>query len=314
VWSRRPDLIAFANAAGKRDPMFVSGHELFAMPEFHRVYQWIRIEGTVGNRSHGEVWLRREGGKVGIVRTPERISVPGYFFTGENTGAGASIDARGKLIAYVSEDKPGDIVPFVIGPGRFRMRITPAAGPLSVSLHCGPLAMSRTGDGISPVLEFRQPALLGVVIAPRRGTAAIESVEFEPVTAAPTFRCTSGGERLVVGAADVSIGKREGDAWASAGSVVFGLQGLSVKLDHVTRTKSIELTVDNNDTYILQALLRGKPVALTRTISAQTNTRGLAIHTLSLASDDAPDGFDEIWMTPRAGDGHYSLGHLSLVP
>lgn len=71
VLGRAPDLIAFNGSTGFHEPVFLSGRQLVSMPEFLSLYQWIRVEPAVGTRARGEIWVRREGGRIGIVRSSD---------------------------------------------------------------------------------------------------------------------------------------------------------------------------------------------------------------------------------------------------
>lgn len=312
VWSRKPDLIAFNNAAGARDPRFLSGHQLVAMPEFHRVYQWVRVQGTIGNRAYGEIWMRREGGKLGVERSAERVRIPGYFFTGQASGASARLEKGNKLVAFISNETPGELPALTLGPGRFEPRVIGDGAEVTLSFRCGGVAMNRLGDARSPVLDFDEASDVIVSVAPKSGTSALEALEFVRAdTAAPTHRCTPRDQPVSVSLADVSELKRENTFWAVPSNVIFGSAGLSVKLGGTLRPKSIEISVDNDDTYRVDGLLGGQPV-YSKQIALRENGGGLAVHSLPVAAGEAPLGIDEIRVTPLAGDGNFAVGHVRV--
>jgi len=100
VLRRAPDLVVFNDAVGGATPIFRSGRELVQLKEFQKSYQWISVGSTVeGRRVVGEIWVRREGGKLGVVRTDDRVVVPGYFFSGQASNARSSLDDAGVLVA-----------------------------------------------------------------------------------------------------------------------------------------------------------------------------------------------------------------------
>lgn len=313
VWSRKPDLIAFNNAAGARDPRFLSGHQLVAMPEFHRLYQWIRIQGTIGNRAYGEIWIRREGGKLGIEQRADRVRIPGYFFTGQASGAAARIDKGDKLFAFVSSDTPGELPALTLGPGRFEPRVIGGTSDTTLGFRCGGIAMHHQGDARSPVLEFDRPSDVIVSIAPKSGTSAIEAVEFVRLDAATsTLRCTPRDQPVTVDQGALSEPKRENTVWALPSNVIFGPAGLAVKLSAVAHPKSIEISVDNDDTYRVEGLLVGQRV-YSKEITLRENGGGLAVHSLAVSAGEAPHGIDEIFVTPLAGDGNFAVGHVRVT-
>jgi len=190
VLSRAPDLIAFNNAGGARVPVFLSGRQLLANPEFSRRYQSIRVQGPVGNRAFADLWIRREGGKLGVVRTPERIAVPGYFFSSHLSSAVARLDETGRLVARISAKEPGRLPPLELPPGRYRLRFVPDDRSLRIELHCGSASMARVAEGEIPVIDLEHSTSVGVTLAPRVDGFSLERFEFvrEP-RAEPTHRC-----------------------------------------------------------------------------------------------------------------------------
>ena len=190
VLSRAPDVIAFNNAGGARDPAFLSGRQMLADPEFSRRYQSIRVQGPVGNRAYADLWIRREEGKLGVIRTPERIAVPGYFFSSHLSNAVSRLDASGRLVARISATEPGRLPPLELPPGRWRLRFVPGDRPLRIGLRCGSAWMARVAEGESPVIDLERATSVGVELAPRDGSFSLEGFELvrEPA-ARPTHRC-----------------------------------------------------------------------------------------------------------------------------
>lgn len=93
-----PDLIVFNVGSG---PWFRSGEELDRMPEFHERYAPVRV--TTGQHV-ATIYINRESERVGIRRTDEAITVPGYLFEGPD--AVAHLNDRKKLVVDVSRGRP----------------------------------------------------------------------------------------------------------------------------------------------------------------------------------------------------------------
>ena len=80
---------------GNREPQSELGLKLVRSRRFLDAYQWISVDGTPRDPAAvGEIWVRRERGKLGIVRTPDRVDVPGYFFTGQASRASSLVRPR----------------------------------------------------------------------------------------------------------------------------------------------------------------------------------------------------------------------------
>jgi hypothetical protein len=195
VLSRAPDVIAFNNAAGARNPSFLSGRQMLADPEFSRRYQCVRVQGPIGNRAFADLWIRREGGKLGVVRAPERVAVPGYFFSSPESKAVSRLDEGGRLVARISATEPGLLPTLELPAGRYRLRFAPDERPLRIGLACGSGPMARMATGASPVLDLERPTSVSVELAPRSGSFSLERLEFirEP-EAQPTHRCPSSAD------------------------------------------------------------------------------------------------------------------------
>jgi len=95
VLSRKPDLVMFCVPPGYAQPCFRSEQEMATSPEFQRNYRLIfyRPDGL-----DAAIWTRIEGGRLGIVRRPDAIVIPGYLFA-TGSGTRAILDVTGKPVA-----------------------------------------------------------------------------------------------------------------------------------------------------------------------------------------------------------------------
>jgi arabinofuranosyltransferase len=93
VLSRNPDLIVFD--VGAPDPSWRSGAELEKLAEFHARFVPVPLR-TEPEGYTATVFMNRYSDRIGVVRTPGSLSVPGYLFTG--AGAVAVLNRGGKLV------------------------------------------------------------------------------------------------------------------------------------------------------------------------------------------------------------------------
>jgi arabinofuranosyltransferase len=319
VLSRRPDLISFNNAGGARDPSFLSGRQMLAIPEFHRLYQWIRVQGDVGNRATAEIWVRREDGRVGIRRSPGRVDVPGYLLTGQESEATARLDPAGKLAAQLTWREPGVLPAITVPAGRWRVVVTPADASLTVALRCegrSTVPSAPGGSGSAEVLQLDMAASISVSIAPPQGRATpawVQEISFvDDQSAVPTRRCAQPGTPLTVRLSDVESPKPENLGWSHPGNLLIGRDGLRVAVDGPRRGRSLEISVDNNDIYDVELARGGRPLWRGR-VWPRFNGGGLAITRFHLPDRTEVETGDQLNVTPSGGDGAYSVGHIRVT-
>ncbi len=317
VLRRAPDIIAFDNAAGSRDPNFLSGRQLLSMPEFRRSYQWIRVEPMTGNRARGELWVRREGGRLGVVRSGDRIDVPGYFATGAESDSVARPDERGGLVAEASEGRYAVLPALEIPAGRWRLTIEPPdADGRVVAFRCETGSVQPLGPS-GDVIAVERNQALSVAVAPRlgsTGTTPIERLTFTRASDdAPSFRCLPAGQPLSVPLDALSARKPDHLPWAHPANLVVGSLGLVVKVDEARRVRAIELSADNDDGYGLE-IRRGAEVLWRGEAGPSPNGGGLASRRILLPREIVLEKGDLVAAAPVSGDGRSSVGHLVLEP
>lgn len=311
VWQRRPDIIAFNNAAGAREPRFLSGRQLLSMPEFRRSYQLLRVQGARGNRAVGELWFRREGGKLGLTRGERRIEIPGYFFAG--AGAVASPGRDGKLVVSARLAAPAVLPSLEIPAGKWRLIVEPPSAELAVAFRCNGVSASATGVAAPPSLEVATAAPVDVVVGTSGpGVVTLESASLVAAETA-THRCAPASDGWI----DVELGALsqlhgEGSPWDGPASVVFRSPGVRVRLSAPSHAAVLHLSVDNNDVYDVE-LLNGQQRVTSLRISPRSNGGGLAVHRLRVPDAARSGGFDGIQVRPVSGDGSFGLGHLLLI-
>ncbi|HSS39098.1 MAG TPA: hypothetical protein VLT58_10045, partial [Polyangia bacterium] len=319
VLGRRPDLISFNNAGGAREPEFLSGRQMLAMPEFHRLYQWMRVQGDVGNRATAEIWVRREDGPLGIRRMPGRIDVPGYLLTGQESESTARLDAGGKLAAQTTWREPGVLPAMILPAGRWRVSLNSGGADLKVAYRCQGRTMDRPGppsSGAAEVLALDAAASISVAVAPRRMDATpawVQEISFmDAGRDVGTLRCAPAGAPTSVRLSELEDAKPENFSWSHPGNVLIDRAGLRVLVDAAQPGRLVEISVDNNDVYDVELTRRGHSLWRGRVLP-RSNGGGLAVTRLLLSAGTEVKPGDELNVIPSGGDGAYSVGHIRII-
>ena len=123
VLSRKPDLILFGTPAGGMRPGLRSGVEMVSdsSAHFYPTFRPVTFECDRPVPVNSIVWVRAEGGAVGIQRSTDRIRIPGYLFTA-NTSSRARLDEEGRLGVGVSPEGPAGYSNLSIPPGTWVAR------------------------------------------------------------------------------------------------------------------------------------------------------------------------------------------------
>jgi len=154
VLSRKPDLVLFNLPTGGRVPTLRSGVEMMSDPraEFTSTFRPVTIECERPMHVVSVIWMRAEGGAIGIERSEERIRIPGYLFS-ENEASRARLDAEGQMGVQVLSRKPAEFSGLRVPPGRWVVRVEGSGGPVTTSVEMmrtgEPLAFGETGSSFS---------------------------------------------------------------------------------------------------------------------------------------------------------------------
>jgi hypothetical protein len=109
----------------------------------------------------------------------------------------------------------------------------------------------------------------------------------------------------VVAEADLKTIRNEGTFWSAPGNIVFD-GDLDIPLTKKTNIKSIDISVDDSDTYEITGFVNNEQIHLATIVP--TNKFGLYRHKIVLK--EVVNGVDKIRITVSSGDGRYSVGHL----
>jgi hypothetical protein len=315
VLRRAPDLVVFNDALGGAEPTFRSGRELFHMKEFQRSYQWINVASVAQDRRIvGEIWVRREKGKLGVVRTGDRIVVPGYFFTGQVSTARSLLDEEGVLVAAVSVRRPGILPDLSLPAGRYELELSPPDHALVIDVRCRDMSMHVSRPAGAHVIEVDGTTPVTITVAPPFGARGhrLRSVSLTRVANEPTLRCSPARSPLRLSAARLEEKKPPKTVWSHPGNVVFTTRGASVDLGARPAISWLELSLSQNDGYLVELRRGGRTVWST----SVDRKRRKGVPRLRNHRFDLPKPLDggnfELVVRPRKGDAPCSIGHVEL--
>ena len=143
VLSRKPDLVLFNVPAGGTKPKFRSGVEMTKDPngEFASTFRAVTLECVAPRPVTSIIWMRTEGGPIGVERSGDRIRIPGYLFS-DNTRSRARLDDQGRLGVAVLPQTSAEIAGLSVPPGTWTVRVE-GTGADGVALY---VENARTGD------------------------------------------------------------------------------------------------------------------------------------------------------------------------
>lgn len=102
--------------------------------------------------------------------------------------------------------------------------------------------------------------------------------------------------------------------WNMPGNIIMQDQGVRVILSSVRHAAWVDLSLDNNDYYLIGFIRDGQVVATAkRGPSQRRNIHDLDRYQIAVPEEAQQSGFDAVAIAPVAGDDHYALGHLTLV-
>ena len=106
ILRREPDIITFQ--VGRRTSAARISRELLESAEFREHYVPIKVEGSKPYAFLATLWIRKDSKKLGIQRTPQRITVPAYFLD-RNPATTAYPKRNGGLVVAVRAGAPASI-------------------------------------------------------------------------------------------------------------------------------------------------------------------------------------------------------------
>lgn len=166
VLAQKPDLVVFCLPMGSDKPCFRSGREMVQSDDFRGHYQLVAFEGGQPFASQSLVWVRRDSPKIGIQRTADRVTVPG-FLLGDSDTLVARLDGDGRVVVELAAHGRAALPELDLPAGAWRLTVEADAATLGVSVDDGP---AREG-----------PAAGQTVLLTEHAHIALESPGAQPV-------------------------------------------------------------------------------------------------------------------------------------
>jgi hypothetical protein len=272
----------------------------------------VRARTFLGNRAEAEMYVRRDGGPLGVRGDGQTIVVPGYFFS---AGGPARLGASKGLVAPVSREIPAHLPALPLLPGTYRVVPKPEGPGLLIGFACRGESASRTFRGPSAVLSLDRETSLDVIVSLDDGAPArdISEVSFERLDSADpeAARCRPPGSVVLATFADTAGRKHEGSYWAAADNVLLVSRALRVCSPDLLHPRSLDLATDNNDSYVVR-YRAGEQVLGTTELAPRPNGGGLTVRRLDVDEQVRAAGIDCVEIQGRGGDGQYSVGHVVI--
>jgi hypothetical protein len=304
--ARKPDLVVFGEPSKPEHPVSTSFMRSNAFSEDHDV---ITVEGPDG--AEREIWIRRDG-KLGVVRGPDRVDVPGHLFAGSKEAA--KLGRTGRLVAQVSARKPGILARLTLPPGLWRIEAPAAAPKLALDVRCDDLSMQSAGSSSAERVFLATTKPVSIVTAPAVGSRGfdLESVTLTRVTdSRPASTCAHPGLPLRVPEALLLRELPEGARWTHPSHVVFGAAGLVIELGQRPSVRRIELSLTRNDGYTLE-LRRDGEVVWTKLLERDRKPSNPLQNGVFELPTPVPGGNFELHVKPRRGEPRCGIGHVAV--
>lgn len=192
VWSRKPDLILFNGTNGSMKPLYVSGRQLLGRRDFDDFYQYVNFRVNVAGKSTGvHLYVRREDGPLAVRRSPDALTIPGWFFARQG-GARAAL-RHGDVVTLVTTKDPGELLGLRVPAGQWTVELPPG---FSAELRCvgrpaeptAPSAEIAPADG-ALVLVLEEATVLDLQVRTTGEPGTLGEVVVRRTDARPTLRC-----------------------------------------------------------------------------------------------------------------------------
>jgi len=167
VIARKPDLVLFVLFVGGSRPFFSSDRDMVAHPDFYRCYRRVTFEGDDPFVFRSQLWVRAEDGRLGVMRSRDRVVVPGYLL-GADPGSVAKLDHSGRAAVAVVDTVPAAIQGLRLDGGRWSVHLESTGGAAVAGVRMAADPTWRTAQGGQPLaLDVPRDDTLGadVVVA-----------------------------------------------------------------------------------------------------------------------------------------------------
>lgn len=171
-------------------------------------------------------------------------------------------------------------------------------------------ARSRVPLALAGVFVFALTGLLAAAAHPSTHLASWLAERVHPIEPAPARLGTHG-------LAEFAKRRDDGSPWDAPGNLRFRCSPdctpITIGLDAVWRSTSIDVSTDSNDRYEIVFYRAGVNVGRLAW-GLFEGERGMRRQHMPVPASAVEAGFDTLTVRPLYGDGNYSLGHLLLQP
>jgi hypothetical protein len=178
VLDREPDLVVFCFPSGGARPCFRSGQEMVEDPRFRERYRLVTFEGDDPYRFASEIWVRAEGGRIGVQRNAGRVRVPGFLFMATGTSVARRND-DGRLGVDVTAADPAGYAGLVVPPGRWTVTVEPPDDGvwLMARLAGSDQLLARGRPGMTLEVPERGSGTIDVLVSADTETGSVHVAE-----------------------------------------------------------------------------------------------------------------------------------------
>jgi arabinofuranosyltransferase len=319
ILKRRPDIIAFNHASGDPAPNFPSGKQLFKMPGFHDAYRLVMTRGNIGNRALGKLFVKKEGGPISIVRAPNEVVIPGYFFSA-STNNPAEPDVEGRLFISIDKSRTGRFDSLRLEKGTWRLVVskTPVNG-INQEVFCRDhiLRPTHLNTGAAPmqppVITLEEEGDIDISIGPSDRAFKLYEVRLIRTDSQfETVRCLSWATPIEVSAEDLSTRKPNATPWNDPSNIQMRSAGVKVSFDKIIFPGEIDVSLDGNDSYSIEYFSANTSLGKSIAGPAQ-GVYGLNEYHVSPPDPAKDRAVDSVLISPINGDGKYSIGHIFIL-
>lgn len=126
------------------------------------------------------IWVRAEGGRVGIRRDEDRVVVPAYFLA-SNPQTVTELDPDGELVVVVTFFRSAEALALPLRPGSWRMTAKMRGAPplLRVRPPGGVWKLARPAGAASFEVEVGERGVLDVSLASAGRSSVLSEIVFE---------------------------------------------------------------------------------------------------------------------------------------
>lgn len=298
---RPPDLIVLTDPTG-RQPVTGGSRALVLAADFAEFHQRVGLtaKSKLDGRQRLQVWIRREGGVLGVTRSKQEVRVPGWFLA--SPGSWSARWSQQILAAPVTSDRASVVPDLLLRAGTWE--ITTDTGPAVIDIRCEGVAATRVAGGTPAVVRLDEPGHVDLVVWAAKDPLAIREVVVRATDAAPSRHCT--GEPPVVPWAELPREVAGQAAWDAPGALRLGERGVTVVLAGPVLSPDLGVAVDANDPYEVRFWRGDQPAGRVRVTRVPGS--GLVERVVPIPEEALLAGADRFQVIPLEGDGAWSIG------